>query len=530
MNTAQYLARKLSNEGVRYVFGIPGGPSIPYMEAFRDEGIEFILVSNEAAAGFMADVTARLTGTPGICHATFGPGATNLSTGAGSGLLDRSPMLILTTEIGDKMRHRTVQMNIDHQQLFAPLTKASFRVAGNNLPAILNNSISICRDEYPGPVHIGFPENVADIQVSDFSEPAEIERKIPANTSSEAISELLRSSRFPVIAAGLTAKRLGLNSGLSNFLTRTRIPLVVTPMAKGIVDENNGSYAGVLFHARSENLEKLFSMADLVIGFGYDPVEFNYESWMPSVPLIHFGTICADLPDNKNVYQYTGPPGEWFALLEEIDVEQLKDSAAIVKGIRNEMSEAFHGFRKHFGPVSALGVLQEELPAGSVITADVGSHLHLAGQFLDLHCNHELLMTNGWSSMGFGVPAALAAALNRPEQRAVCITGDGGFLMMCGELITARRYKLPVIIVVLSDGELNLIKVKQSWKSLSPYATLLYQGELFGSDIFLGVKVLNASTEGSMRSALKQALAMQEPVIINAVIDPADYQLLITRR
>src|SRR5512133_896882 len=140
MTIAEYIADQLFSHGIRYVFGIPGGPSIPYMEAFRASGIEFILVSNEASAGIMADVTARLTGIPGICHATFGPGATNISTGVGGALLDRSPVLVFTSEIGDKFHHRTTQMNIDHQQLFAPLTKATFRMNKENVAEVMESA------------------------------------------------------------------------------------------------------------------------------------------------------------------------------------------------------------------------------------------------------------------------------------------------------------------------------------------------------------------------------------------------------
>ena len=142
----------------------------------------------------------------------------------------------------------------------------------------------------------------------------------------------------------------------------------------------------------------------------------------------------------------------------------------------------------------------------------------------------KCIMSNGWSGMGFGIPAALAAQLISRESTVVCVTGDGGFLMNAGEMITARRYNLPVIVVVFSDGELNLIKVKQSWKNLSPYGTLLYQDDLFGSGIFLGVKVLRADSHSSMRKCIIEALAENEPVIINAVIDPEEYRWLIVKR
>ncbi len=166
MTIAEYIANQLFIHGVRHVFGIPGGPSIPYMEAFRNAGIEFILTSNEASAGIMADVTARLTGIPGVCHATFGPGATNLSTGVGGALLDRSPVIVFTSEMDEKMLNRTTQMNIDHQKLFEPLTKATYRMNRDNVKEVMESAFRICQDSYPGPVHIGLPSDISDIEIN----------------------------------------------------------------------------------------------------------------------------------------------------------------------------------------------------------------------------------------------------------------------------------------------------------------------------------------------------------------------------
>jgi acetolactate synthase-1/2/3 large subunit len=200
-----------------------------------------------------------------------------------------------------------------------------------------------------------------------------------------------------------------------------------------------------------------------------------------------------------------------------------------VQSVRDETCSVFEGFTGHFGPVTALKVLQEELPGDTILTVDVGSHLHLAGQFWNTAGKQNFLISNGWSGMGFGLPASLAVKIIRPGSTAVCLTGDGGFLMMAGEIITARRYNLPVIIVVLTDGELNLIKLKQSWHNLAPYATQLYSGDLFDSDTFFGVKVISADTEDSMRAAVNESLALNKPVIINARIDPDDYKWLVVR-
>jgi len=527
---AEYIANQLFNQGVRYVFGIPGGPSIPYMEAFRSAGIEFILTSNEASAGIMADVTGRLTGIPGVCHATFGPGATNITTGIGGALLDRSPVIVFTSEMSDKMLNRTTQMNINHQKLFEAVTKATFRLSAENLADIMESSFRLCSGTYPGPVHIGLPADISGTLVEEKTPTGYMTENTYYHNNHEKVISLLANSRRPILAVGLTAARLGLRHDLLSLLETHKIPVILTPMAKGIIPEEHPCYAGVLFHSLSDYLEDLYEKADLIIGLGYDPVEFNYESWIPDVPVLHFDTRETDMPAGLNHSQFIAPASEWFDMLKNLSPGSLIFDGNLVKGIRDEMASVFNGFTGHFGPVGALKVLREELPEDTILTSDVGSHLHLIGQYWDTRDEGRLIMTNGWSTMGFGIPAAMAAQLTYPDATVVCVTGDGGFLMMAGEIVTMRRYNLPVIVVVFSDGELNLIKVKQSWKELPAYGTLLYQADLFGADEFLGIKVLHADSIEGMRTATIEALSVNEPVIINAVIDPEDYKWLIVRR
>jgi acetolactate synthase I/II/III large subunit len=530
MTIAEYIADQLFKAGVRHVFGIPGGPSIPYMEAFRAAGIEFVLTSGEASAGIMAAVTARMTGIPGVCHATFGPGATNILTGIGEALLDRLPVIVFTSEMPDELLGRTAQMNIDHQKLFEAVSKATFRLNERNAKVVMNTALRHCIEEYPGPVHIGLPAGISEKEITESIDEI-YSGDIPVSHNEiQKIIALIENSRRPLLAVGLTAKRIGLEKELLALIDRFRMPVVITPMAKGMIAEEHPCYAGVLFHALSDYLEDIYEKTDLVIGLGYDPVEFNYESWVPDVPVIHFDILETDYPPGTDFHQYTGPPDEWFSILGNLNEGSMIFEQGRVKGVRDEMESVFNGFTNHFGPAAALKILQEELPENVIMTADVGSHLHLLGQFWKTNGKDNLLMTNGWSGMGFGIPASLAVQMNDPDATVVCVTGDGGFLMVAGEMITAKRYSLPIIVVIFSDGELNLIKVKQSWKDLQPYASLLYQGDMFDSGRFLGIRVLSADSSETLRASVIEALSISEPVIINAIIDPEDYKWLIVKR
>ncbi len=526
MTAEELLSRRLRDHGVRRFFGIPGGPSIPYMEAFRKAGIEFILTSHESSAAVMADVTARLTGVTGVCHATFGPGATNISTGVGGALLDRSPLLALTSEMPDEWAGRTAQMNIDHQALFTPLTKATFRLNAGDAGEIISRSLEIANEEYPGPVHIGLPSGLAGTSINDVvtGRPVAVTRE--TLMTEERIKVLLASSRRPLIAAGLTAMRHGSGRKLIDFLQHHAVPVVLTPMAKGLLPSSHPCNAGVLFHALSDRLRRLTGEADLVIGLGYDPVEYNYESWVPDVPLVHFDTRESDL-QIRGAISSVSSPGHWFEALGVL--RSSPEMTALAAEVREEIGNGLHTAAGDFSPVTALNILKNLLPESAIVTADVGSHLHLLGQMWDVPPSGSLIMTNGWSSMGFGLPAALAAAFISRDNPNVCITGDGGFLMHAGEMITARRYGLKVIVVVLADGELNLIRLKQSWKEVSPYGTRLCQGSLFGTDTFLGCKVLHVTDAKQMQSAVGMALHADNSIIIEAAVDPSVYSDLVVR-
>lgn len=527
MTVEELLARRLRDHGVRRFFGIPGGPSIPYMEAFRREGIDFVLTSHEASAAVMADVTARLTGVTGVCHATFGPGATNLSTGVGSAMLDRTPLLALTSEMSDEWSGRTAQMNIDHQALFRPLTKATFRLTAGQADDMITGSLHIACDEYPGPVHLGLPAGLAGCSVSDMAKTAShsIERK-RTHHFEDRIRVLYASSRRPLLAVGLTAMRNNAGAMLLEFLEKHRVPVVVTPMAKGIIPSDHPCYAGVLFHALSDRLKNLTREADLVIGLGYDPVEYNYEAWMPGVPLIHFDTVSSDL-QIRGAIESVSLPVQWFKALSLL--QSSPEMAALALQARNDIRNSLTDAASDFNAVEALSLLHDMMPANAIVTADVGSHLHLMGQMWDVPASGKLIMTNGWSSMGFALPAAIAAAIERPDLPVVCVTGDGGLLMHAGEMMTARRLGLKITVIVLSDGELNLIRVKQSWKGLKPYGTSLYRGSLFGSDAFLGTDVVHVTDSMSMRTAFGRAMTSRSSLIIEAGIDPSVYSELIVR-
>jgi acetolactate synthase-1/2/3 large subunit len=536
---ARQFAQTLKEIGVRYVFGVPSGNMIDYIEALREEeDIDFVLTGHETTAAFMAGVTGRLSGVPGVCFGTFGPGATNLSTGVGGAFLDRFPMIAFTDEMPEHLQNRTIQMNIDHQQLFRPVTKLSTRFTAENVREILLKAAGIAVSEYPGPVHVGVCTGIGqtevgktDTKVSYLQLKKELSKQVMDDSVEEA-QRLFHRAQKPILAVGLSAVRAEIQPLIISAAEKFQLPVVVTPMAKGMFPETHPLYAGVLFHALSDVVALTYKQTDLVIGIGYDPVEFNYEEWMPDVPLIHFDKKNADVDSThiKTVVNILGELKNSFAHFLRFKENQNTWNLKELKIRKNILLSRFLPREDVFGPVNIIAGLREALPADGILTVDVGAHLHLAGQMWQTPSPEKLLITNGWSSMGFALPAALAAKLHSPDLPVACLIGDGGFLMTVGELATARRLNLNIVFVVIYDNSLSLIRIKQKNKQCkSHYGTPLHIHTKEATNHYFGVPVIRVTNQNEYRKALEIAFQKNGPVVIEAVTDGQEYEQFVLR-
>jgi len=536
---ADQIAEFLKKIGVRYVFGVPSGPWTTFMNAFETAGLEFVLVSNEASAGFMAEVFGRLTGIPGICYGTLGPGATNLSTGVGGALLDRSPLIAFTTEPPDSMLGRTTQMAIDHQALFQPITKWTTRLSEDRVEETLRKAVEIATSGVPGSVHIGLPADIGDkaAQGNGFQAPdperVDSGRVDPPDPDSIArLMDLFAAARRPLLAAGLTAVRSRAGQLIRSIAERHQVPVVLTPMAKGLIPEDHPAYAGVLFHALSDIVAETNRQADLVIGVGYDPIEFNYEDWLPDVPLVHIDTVAADV-DRKLYTVALDVVGDIAPALEALAEAEAGGKGWDFKALEARRTRMFQQLKpdgNRFGPLAALDMLRKMLPEQGVMTCDVGAHTHLIGQQWRTPGPNLQIMTNGWSSMGYGVPAAIGAKLCWPDRPVVCVTGDGGFLMMAGEMATALRLGFHIVFLVLVDRRLELIRIKQERKGFPRYGTFLHGQQYSSAASIFGVPVIPAGNLSEYEAALKKAFGAQGPVVVEAFIDGEEYDGLILHK
>jgi len=535
--TSDVVVRALERAGIRYVFGYPGGQNMRFIQAMEGSAVEFVLVTHEASAGFMADVCARLTGRPGACLSTLGPGATNMTTGVGNAYLDRVPVLAFTGKMGRKWRGRTVQMQIDHQALFAPLTKWTAEIEASSADETIREAVRIAEAEQPGPVHLDFPEDTAEEEsvwggqagprVAEAA--GDSARHLASSESLERAQAALRSARFPLVAVGLTVNRAGATAALRAFVERHRLPVVSTMMAKGHVPDEGGNFVGVVGRARRDIVADFCGPADLVIGVGYDPVEFNYEDWVSRyVPVVHVDTVPADLAATHTLAcDVVGDVRHSLEHLAAVDPIGHKWDMSALPVHRRRLAEALTLRRDGFAPHHLVTVMRELLASDGILAVDVGAHTHLVAQLWDSRGPGNLLVSNGWSSMGFSIPAAIAAKLVCPGRQVVACTGDGGYLMMVGEINTAVRLGLRVIFVVLRDRYLSLIRVKQTRRQFAWSGVQIYGEAYRPSDTLFGAPVVVAESEAAFRTAFARALSASGPVVIEAVVDPSEYDELV---
>jgi acetolactate synthase-1/2/3 large subunit len=525
VTNADLIVRTLREAGVAHGFGVPSGNVLPLMEAMRTGGLPFVLTAHEGSAAFAADAMGRLTGAPGFCIATLGPGATNLTTGVGSALLDRSPLVAITCNLPVPQLGRRIQMAIDHHALFRPITKATLALREGRVGTMLTEALDIALAEPAGPVHLDLPEDVAMAAATDDVPGAPSRRRLrpaPEADVRRAV-QLLRAARRPVAVVGASAMRLADPDLVRRVIERHALPFASTTMAKGVVDEDHPLALGCIERARRQVQREFLRSADLVVGLGYDVVEVEYEAWIGEVPLLAVDVEPVDADAAVRVaHAVVGDLDASFERLARAEPAAPAWPAGAVRAQRERFQASLRPDVAAFVPHQAIDVVRRVLPREGILAFDVGAHTHQIASQWTAHAPRTFLITNGWSSMGFGIPAAIAAKLAHPERAVVAVVGDGCFQMTCGEVAVARRLGLALPIVVLDDGWLSLIQVKQQRRHLAVYGTALGMPHAPPAHYF-GVPAVGVRTTDELAKALGAALVADGPTVIEAAVDGAHY-------
>ena len=527
MKNVDLIAQELEKAGVKWVFGVPSGPVLPFIDALEKTSVSYVLTANETSAGFMASVVGMTSGIPGVCISTLGPGATNMATGVGCAWLDGVPMIAITCNVPTPWLERRVQMRIDHHALFAPITKASLPLRCDNVSAQLKEAFAIACAETPGPVHLDLPEDVGVAEAESI--PHSVTASVLAPETKEplgviaALKSALDESHHPLLMTGLGFTRTQEAGALLKFIERHNIPFISTMHAKGWLPEGHPNWVGVLGRARRTNIQKFINQADLIIAVGYDPIEINYEEWAGDIPVLHIASEKADVgPGVRTIFNEGCDLNAAIRAIADIPETHNSWSLEAWARHRDEFESALRPESHKLSAHHVLDALRKLLPSEGVLVYDVGAHTHQIASQWRTDFPRTCISTNGWSSMGIGIPGAIAAKLVHPEKVVVGVVGDGCFQMTVGELNVLRRLDLQLPIIVLNDGWLALIKLKQQGKQFGLAGSFLGNQPKPPADYF-GVPCRAIMDENSLQTALEWAFNLNGPSVLEAFIDPESY-------
>ncbi|MEM7332291.1 MAG: thiamine pyrophosphate-binding protein [Chloroflexota bacterium] len=470
-SNAEVIARTLASAGIKHVFGQPGGEVVELIEAFAQSGIEFVLMGHESAAVLAAGTIGLATGIPGVCLTTLGPGACNLTLGIGEAYLERHPLLALsarTPDEADWTNHQRLPLN----QMFAPITKASLKLSLVGSDLQLQSALNLARSAPYGPVFVTLSgSDAGKAHINKASPHLEAEPNLPEQDDTQLVKLIheLNQSKKPLVVVGMALDQLHDQAAIRQFLQETGIPYMESPKAKGLVDPDGAKYLGTFVSASGDKvLNQVLDNTDFVLGIGYDPVETTYRwhlkdnyfslaGWSTA-----FGSfeaqneVVGHIPELliKVAQQYDGQVA-WQAN----ELQQLK--TAVKAAITPVVDRSASGL----APLKVGQILRETLPADTQMVVDTGQHKMLMSQVWTTNEALSFFCSNGLSSMGVGLPGAIALALQDRTKPIAAVMGDGCFNSMVQELETVSRLGIAPLLVIFCDQALSLIKIPQQMRA-----------------------------------------------------------------
>ena len=529
---ARLLVRCLEAQGVPFIFGIPGGAVSPILDALADGGPQFITVRHETAGAFMAQAYGRCTGKPGVILTTSGPGVINAVCGVATAQADRDPLVAITGQVPRSMRFKSYHQYLDTVALFAPISKWSVGIEEpSTIPEVLANAFRVAARPRPGAVHVSVP--------SDVSRAATAGEPLPPLTPAQGglapeeelsrAAELLRRAQRPVLLLGVAAGQSAATAAIRRLLHQAALPVACTFEGNGVVPRDLlDRFIGRVGYAHNQPADRLLQQADVVVCVGYDLIEYDPTEWLgPTTSLIHLDEIPATIDRAyRPSVELVGDLGRTIdALAERLGQISAGESELIGEARRQLADEKERGASLGGCPVHPLRILHdvgEVIGDDATIACDVGAHQIWTARYLFRYAPRRLFFSMGHQTMGVGLPWAIGAALARPGEPAVSISGDGSFLMTCMELETAVRLKLPTVHLVWRDGSYNLVELL----ALREYGRGF--GTRFGPTDFValagsfGAAGFRVSDADEFRPTLERALALGSPAVIEIPVDYRD--------
>ena len=530
MKASVFMARYLRSQGLERAFGLPGGEAIPLMEGLRQVDVPFILTHHESAAGYMAGTTGLLTGVPGLCIVTRGPGAANMVSSVAMAHLDRLPMIAISGDLEPSQVGSFTHQWLDLVNLFKPITKSSSRLLADEIETALPAAVELARSGRPGPVYFAFPGSEAnkelphlgDMTVEEIGRRFRPAAKEPASPDVSGVLEALRSAKAPIMMAGVGIAYSRAAGDLMATAEHLRVPVTVTAQSKGHFPEDHALFAGTFGVYTDAPIYELIQEADLILAVGLDGVEF-FKPWKIQTPVV---SVAPEGAADPSYSPRVAVDGELSSMLATIRKESAPSSGWSLERIercRKEvealMTPQVVESEGRMAPQAVLDEMRRLLPRDGILTADVGAHKLVAMAQWPAYEPDTFLTTNGLSSMGYAIPGAIAARLARPTRPVAAFIGDGGFLMYAGELETLARLNLPVTVVVMNDAALSSIKVKQAKRNLPSVGVDFGEPDYAGIARDFGLLGFRATSREEFRKAFRQALDSGR----GAVVEVATY-------
>ncbi|MEX2476420.1 acetolactate synthase large subunit [Marinobacter sp.] len=472
LNGADILVRALENEGVKYIFAVPGEENLHFLEALRQSDIQLVLNRHEQAAGFMAATYGRLTGKVGVCLSTLGPGATNLVTAAAYAQLGAMPMMMISGQKPIKSSKQGLFQILDVVDLMRPLTKYTRQISNaNTVPAKVREAFRLASEERPGAVHLELPEDIAAETTAPDThifEPSDARRPTASTKSLEKACEMIRNARHPLIMIGAGANRKRVSQALIHLVNDSNIPFFTTQMGKGVVDERHPRYLGNAALSAGDFVHCAIDHADLVINVGHDVVEKPPFFMKPGgKQVIHVNFSGADVdpvyfPQHEVVGDIANSV-EYLAAncgpCANHDFDRFMDVKASVD---QHLASRAEDPRFPIIPQRIVHDVRQVMPEDSIIALDNGMYKLWFARNYPAYDNNTVLLDNALASMGAGLPSAMMAAMLYPQLKVMAVCGDGGFMMNSQELETAVRLKLNLVVLIINDSAYGMIKWKQA--------------------------------------------------------------------
>jgi acetolactate synthase-1/2/3 large subunit len=532
MTVADLLVARLRAAGTRAIFGMPGGGSnLDLIEAARQQGLPFVLAQTETAGAIMAAAQAEITGAPGACLSTLGPGVSSIVNGVAHASLDRVPLVVLTDAMEPDGRDRFEHQNLPQRALLGPMVRWSTELTAERASDLIDTALARACGAPPGPVHVDCAPSVMAARVphADGREPrsaagTRLEARAASAVLPEAVRRLLVDARRPLVLAGLGVTHPDDVAALRAMCDGHGVPVLVTYKAKGVVPDRHPLYAGLFTLGEIER--PIVERADVLITVGFDPVELLPRPWTYPQPTVDCAR-WAPGPQLPNGNRLIGAIAPTLHAIDECLTARTDWAAAEIAFHRDRQRAAVMTESSRLSPGTAIAIVADETRNARHVTVDAGAHMFPAMALVPAASPGRILISNGLSTMGYALPAAIGAALLAPADPVVAITGDAGLLLCLGELRTAARERLRVIVVVLGDGELSLIRIKQDRRGLPPHGVGIGDMDWPAVGRGMGCRGSRAASARDLEQQLREALSSDGPSLIEACVDPSRYGELL---